>query len=249
MKKYSVCKSFQRNLIMSFFAVLPFISGFMSTANAEDATLVEVQVARIFVPSGFDDNDEIQVVLDGQLPDGCHKLAHTELRRSEGSNAIVAVQWARKFPGQCPIVFVDFSTVINIGRLAAGEYAVSSPGLDPRTLAVEAAPSNGQDNFIYANLDSVYVESGDGPIFRAELSGTMTNSCLKWGETKVIDQGDVLIILPIMIYEDNGQCHVISEPFTKLVPLPDRLPDGRNLVHVRSMNGQSVNYVFEVVSE
>jgi hypothetical protein len=219
-----------------------------TSAFAEDVQLVEVQVARIFVPTGFDNNDEIQVVLDGQLPDGCHKLAHSEIRRPEGSNEIIAVQWARKFPGQCPIVFVDFTTVINIGRLDVGEYAVSSPGLEARSLTVEAAPSDGQDNYIYANMTSVYVESGDGPVFEAELEGILTNSCLKWDEVRLLDQGDVIILLPILKFEDSGDCRVLNEPFTKKVRLPDRLPDGRNLVHVRSMNGQSVNAVFEVVT-
>jgi hypothetical protein len=217
-------------------------------AKAEDTQLVAIQVAKIFVPTGFDDNDEIQVVLDGQLPDGCHRLAHSEIKRDAGSDSIVAVQWARKFPGQCPIVFVDFSTVVNLGRLPAGDYEISSPGLQARPLSIEAAPSDGQDNYIYANLESVYVESGDGPVFKAELTGSMTNSCLKWQDIKVLDQGDVLVILPILSYEDNGNCQSISEPFTKLVPLPGALPDGRNLVHVRSMNGQSVNHVFEVVT-
>lgn len=240
-------KSLQSKIVWQVAGAVVSALGFCSTF-AFGNELVDAQIAKVFVVAGFDDNDEVQVIVNGALPDRCHRLAHTEVQHQAGSNEIHVIQWARRFPGQCPPMFIDFTTVVNIGQLTRGEYVVSAPGLEPRTLTITPATGGDQDDYLYANVTSVYVDSGDGPYFDAEIEGTMTNTCLSWGEIKVINQGDVIVILPVLQYQDNGDCRTIDEPFTRKVRLPDMIPDGYNLVHVRAMNGRSANHVFEVVS-
>jgi hypothetical protein len=215
---------------------------FSTPLLAETPGLVAVPVTSVFVPVGFDDNDEAQIILDGMLPNTCYRLAHTEVEPTEGG--FIVRQLARRFGGMCIPSFVPFWTEVSLGRLTAGEYkigVVEGPG--DASLSVAPAPTSSQDDFLYAPVQDLVVERNADGLWVAQISGRIPSSCLNLKETRVLDQGHVLVVLPILEQAD-ADCQTEDRPWAASVVLPQLSEEGQYLVHVRSMSGKAVNSVF-----
>ncbi len=219
-------------------------------ARADDPVangLVPVSVHAIFVPGGFDDNDESQVILDGYLPSTCYRLSHNTAALDAATGAIKVVQYARKFAEPCLPMRVPFTSEVRLGVLPHAAFKVNVQGAAEANLTVTEALNGGPDDYLYAPVESAQVayDSAAGN-YVATISGRLTNSCLEWGEVKVLDQGKVLVIQPILTMRDEQGCIATETPFERKVVLPGRLADGRHLLHVRSLNGKAVNAMFSV---
>jgi len=220
----------------------------MSSAAFAAGELTPVQVAEVFVPVGFDDNDEVVVVLDGYLPNSCYKVEGAKVSVDANTKKVEVTQMARRWPGPCLLALVPFSSTVSVGMLPKGEFTVTSYGAAEEKLAVGEATSAGPDDFLYAPVDhaSIAPTAASGQV-SAVLEGRFTNSCMAIEEVRVIDSGKTLEVLPIMKVEDRSDCRSNVEiPFRKYVELPAGLGDGRHLLHVRSLNGRSVNTMFTV---
>ena len=238
-------------------AAATLCSGIARTASAQDrghreiADLVPVEAVDLFVPNGFDSNDEIVVVVDGYLPNSCYRLTRPELSINREKHEIKITQMARKFPGPCLVPLVPFTNIVQIGALEAGTYhVITNRGMLVTTLGVAEDTSSGSygpDDFLYAPVESVSVSETAGGRYEARLAGRFTNDCMEFDEVRVLHKGRVIELLPIL--KDNAAdstCQPVEKAFTKKVLLPVELSAGRNLVHVRSLNGASVNSVFSV---
>jgi hypothetical protein len=89
--------------ILSAFVV---VLGFQSTAQSSPAVfgkIVEVPVSNVFAPArGFDDNDFVQIVIDGKLPNSCYLQDETKVNLDRASKTIVVKQLAlRRQDGDC----------------------------------------------------------------------------------------------------------------------------------------------------
>lgn len=238
--------------------VVPAVLAVGNTAQADytrraNADLVPIEAVDLFVPNGFDANDEIVVVIDGYLPDSCFRLTRPDVSVERESKTIKVTQMARKFPGPCLVPLVPFTNIITVGALEAGDWTVTTNrGILNQNLHVSADTSGagqfGPDSYLYAPVDTVSVVAGGDGSFVAKITGRFTNGCMKLDEVKVMQKGRVVELLPILDEEAmrDSQCTTIEKPFTKTVKLPAELEVGRNLVHVRSLNGNSVNTVFSV---
>src|SRR5262245_61713843 len=105
-----------------------------SNAAMADPTGVVVEApikAVLAPPAGYDDNDNIQVVIHGYLPNNCYTLARTEVER-KGENEFQVRAFAYKqTKGVCaegaslPMhmnQIVPFTTDSVVGQLKAGRY-------------------------------------------------------------------------------------------------------------------------------
>lgn len=208
-----------------------------------ESRLVDVKIQNLFVPYGYDDNDEVVVILDGYLPDTCFKLATTEVTQDAGK--IIITQKAREYSGNCFDVTVPFTTTVKLGVLAKGDYAVSvNRGTLSEQLGVKEATKAGPDDYLYAPVEAARVEGGS-----AVLQGRFTNNCLKLDSVKLSHTGKTVQVLPIMSLLTATQaghaCETGEFNFSHSVRLQDlKLDSGRHLLHVRSLDGQSVNTVF-----
>jgi hypothetical protein len=231
----------------------------LSSASAEAARerrtnsdIVTIEAVDLFVPNGFDANDEIIVVLDGYLPNSCFRLTRPEVNVDKSSRQITVSQMARKFPGPCLVTLVPFTNIIPVGALEAGDWVVSTNrGILNQELHVSPDTSGGQfgpDSHLYAPVETVSVSYSEGNKFEAKVSGRFTNSCMKMNDVIVMHKGRVIELLPVLDEEAmlGANCATAEKPFQKTVKLPVDLEIGRNLVHVRSLNGNSVNAVFSV---
>src|SRR4051812_31719710 len=80
---------------------------------------------RVFAPLGFDDNDNIQIVLDGQLADTCYKLGPTHVRIDQATHKILVRQSAFYYSGAwCAEVRIPYVQTVNLGILPAGNYEI-----------------------------------------------------------------------------------------------------------------------------
>jgi hypothetical protein len=211
-------------------------------------TLVAVTVDASYVPVGFDDNDEVQIVLDGHLPDSCYRVSHTEVLRDPANRRISVVQYARRYPGICMQSLVPFFSEVSLGVMPTGEFKIESLGAALEKLDVAEASSAGPDEFLYAPVDHVKIEFNEAKqVYTAQLDGRFTNSCMKIKEVNVINSGKTLEVLPKMEMAQNpGGCSTDEVPFSWKVDLPQSLTQGRHLLHVRSLNGKAVNQMFSV---
>ena len=215
-----------------------------SLATAERPLLLSVPVRHVFVPSGFDDNDNVQVVLEGAFPDTCHKLAHTEVLKSDDGKSLEVIQWARKFFGICIPTTVPFTSEVSLGRLAAGSYTIASVGVAPKAMTINQAVTSSQDESLYAPVTRVTVGRQDSGHYMAKIQGRLPNDCFALEKTEIQTQEQVLVLLPVLKYEDSGHCSADQKPIEFMVDLPRDLGAGKYLVHVRSMSGKAVNAVF-----
>jgi hypothetical protein len=228
--------------------LLAFSAGHALADDPVSGTLVAINAQASYVPVGFDDNDDVVVVLDGNLPDSCYKLSHTEILKDAATNKITVIQYARRYPGICLESLVPFSSESNLGVMPVGLFSVASPGALQEKLQVTEATSAGPDEFLYAPVDSTKVSFDETTgTYRGILEGRFTNTCMRIKEVTVINSGKTLEVLPKMELVDapNG-CQTTEVPFSWTVDLPKEISKGRHLMHVRSLNGKAVNKMFSV---
>src|SRR5262245_34619638 len=119
--------------------ILAAITSLTTTAALADdpahGTLVMMPVKQLFVPVGFDDNDEVQVVVDGYLPDTCHRVAFVQSEVRPG-NIVKVRMWARRYTGICLPVVLPFSSEARIGQLPQGAYKVQAAGVEEESLNI-----------------------------------------------------------------------------------------------------------------
>ena len=219
------------------------------SASADTFQIVDIKSDAMYVPVGFDDNDEALVVLDGYLPDPCYRLTKPYVNLDTMSHKIVVTARARKFEGLCPDVRVPFTQEVSLGRLSRGEFTVETR--DERLterLTVKPGRNPGPDDYLYAPVEFAHVTYPGGFRWTAVLEGRFTNSCMSIQETKVVLTGKTIQVLPIMKMLSEEECgHTCrreERSFKTEVELPMLESEGRYLLHVRSLNGASVNEVF-----
>lgn len=224
---------------------------FTAPALADDpstGTLIAIPVDASYVPNGFDDNDDVVVVLDGHLPNNCYKVAHTEVLTDPVTKKVNVIQYARRYPGLCMQALVPFFSEANLGVMAVGDFKIASLGAAIENLNVAEASSAGPDEFLYAPVDSIKVNFDEvTKTYSGILDGRFTNTCMKIKEVSVVNSGKTLEVLPKMeMIQSPDGCFNTEVPFSWSVNLPKEMVTGRHLMHVRSLNGKSVNRMFSV---
>lgn len=220
---------------------------------------VDVSPDRVFAPLGFDDNDNSQIVLDGELGDTCYKLGPTVVRVDLDAHKIFVRQQAFYYPGGwCADVRIPYVQTVDLGILKAGQYEVLVEQPDhtmksytsmPVAIATTASP----DDFLYAPVTDARLENGIG-IFdenghrnpSLSLNGYFSNSCMKLKEVKMIVRpNNVVEVLPIVTIDRTISCAQVTSEFNASVSLKD-IAGGRYLIHIRSLNGQSINRIVDL---
>jgi len=200
------------------------------------------------LPEGFDNNDNVQVVGEGFLADGCYRYAHTTFEVLPAKKKIVLKSMAYKYSGdECITVAIPFERTVDIGILKSGNYTVTQMVNGKETtlgeLSIRTALTDNPDDFLYAPVTRAAFDSGciTDHIF---LQGTFPLSCMKLKDVRLTIQADVVVLQPIVEMEANVPCNKGKFPFERGVNV-GFLPQGRYLAHVRSLNGKSLNELFE----
>ncbi len=206
---------------------------------------VAAPVTQVFSPLGFDSNDSSEVIISGFLPNLCYKAAKADAQVS-GKSVQVEVSALKVKGRMCAMMSVPFLEVATLGVLPAGKYSVEvNPGrrraLEGNLTVVKAERSS-IDDFIYANVSQIERIEGTRRIL---LRGENPSSCYDLDEIRLISNGkDVYSVLPILT-QVSSRCDSVMEPFEYEFTVPRELPAKKILLHVRVMNGKSVNQLFD----
>jgi hypothetical protein len=234
---------------------LAIISGLMlagSTFAADLGTPTDVAARFMFVPSGFDNNDQVQVTLDGYLPNACYKITEPRVDFDSGLKTYTVTAVALKFDADesvCGTYQVPYTVTATLGQVSEGDYVISTLGADKKNLHVKASSTVGPDDYLYAPVDHTHVSVDlSRREIIASIEGRFTNSCMRFQEVKTLDEGENIVLLPIITMADRTDCHPQDMRYKAMeVKLPWRQP-GRYLLTVRGLSGVAVNNVFEVDS-
>ncbi len=244
---------------------LGLTSGVVAFADITPPQKVRIAPDKMFAPTGFDDNDNAQIVLSGAYPNTCYKAGQVSAEVDTNSHQIRVKNEAYFYDSSwCLFVMVPWMQTVNLGTVPAGEYEVlfeqdEGVAVAPSKLGVSAATHSGADDYLYALVDEVSVEHAEDSRRTGDiktkahddkrhiltLQGSLPSSCAKLKEVRVVRKNaDVFEVLPIIEVAQNVICQPVLRPFRTTVDL-GRDVKGEALVHVRSLNGQAVNRVLK----
>lgn len=240
--------------VMSVFGSLMAVSG---VAFASNGSLVAAPTEKLFIPLGFDDNDNIEVIVNGEFKNTCYKVGPSDVKVDLSQKTVrVSPQSYEYSNAICAQMMVPFVQAIKVGSLPAGSYKViveNNPAIAPQQLVVRQRFTESPDDFIYAPVESAEVEFG---ATSAEQSLTIAGSypltfvgCALVREVQVKRTNDILVVLPIMeLLTNDAECSARgwTPKFTLQVPITDTLQPGHNLLHVRVTNGNSYNKLIAI---
>lgn len=231
--------------------------------QAVESHTVEAPIKKVFVPAnGYDSNDNVQLMIDGLLPNQCQQVAEAVVKFDAANNFFYVTQLARIRPiNECHVGNMPrhlglpgyFSKEISLGVLKAGEYKIAyrDNGMTlARTFRVAPAQNVGTDDEIYAPVSNFFVPEmmDEKENVQIVLTGVIGSRCLGWKDINIEQQDDIIVIKPKMRIVSTNFCSLTPWPLEKVVSL-GKLKPGRYMVHVRSMNGQGLSRVFSIVSK
>ena len=228
----------------NFLAALALVP-VLSMANPAQIE-VSVPVDHVYSPAGFDSNDNSEVVITGFLPNLCYKAPKANVAINNGKISVEVKALRTATLGFCAQVIVPYIEYINIGVLNKGNYPIT---VNEKThwekksnLFVSDAINNTIDDVIYANVEEVVkAEVGSRKI---ALKGSNPSDCFELKEIKILDNGvDTYSVLPVM-KQVSTICPKKPTPFSYEFEVPEKLDADKVLLHVRVMDGRSVNAFF-----
>lgn len=237
------------------FFTFSFLSSSLFGADSHRPALVEAPVSTVYAPGGFDDNDNIQVVIEGIFPNTCYKSGPSKV--SIAGERIQIAQMAYYYDGHCFQMMVPYEKVIDIGILKAQNYSVFvADEVSPSAfLPVKEAKNDKTDDHLYAPVKKAELVSKNPYVL--ELIGIFPNRMMQIDHVIVNRPlNHVIDVLPIAKVDETRRSGIGSAggslaeapvPFTHTVDLSDIQAgiqeSGRFLIHIRSLNGQSVNLI------
>lgn len=218
----------------------------MIAGLAHGQVVITSPVDHLYVPTGFDDNDNIEVIVTGKFKDTCHARNKYEVKVKDKHISITITGLnTRTQDAECETFSVPYVENVTIGNLPSGDYHLTVNNKLTGQLAVSAARTNRVDDHLYAMVD--YVELGftggiNGSVF---LVGRMME-CLALKRVEVISNGkDAVSILPIM-EKVSSTCLETRKPFD--IPVNFDIKEFKSksvLLFVRTMDGKSVHTIIE----
>ncbi len=241
-------------LLLTMFAAL--CSAPIALADAPAIEEVPANVRHVYIPFGFDTNDQVEVVLHGYLPNSCYKPGPVSVSvdhgTAEGKGRIfITPKWIHHQFDFCNLILVEYKEVVNVGYLKKKNYEVvllPQNTVVANELAIAEATTTSQDDYTYLPVESMHLAStATGQ--ELVLQGTFpaqADKCIRPSTYKAYRQpSDVVVVLPIAEVVDcpEGQK---KESFEYRVPLQGDLEiTGNTMIHVRALNGRSVNQVYD----
>jgi len=221
---------------------------FVSFASLASTPIeVEIPVTKIYSPKGFDSNDMAEVILTGFLPNLCHK---SPTLKAEVVGKIIyvtatALNYEQDNPF-CPEMIVPFLSSVQVGVLDRGQYEVkvnvNTPYDRKGELFISESMSPSVDEHTYAYVDHVVRIAGTRKV---RLNGYNPSDCFVLDRIDYGNNGkDVYSVLPKM-KQVSDHCPLKMTPFSFVTEVPNTLSEKEVLLHVRVMNGKSVNTIFK----
>ncbi len=220
---------------------------FSKLASASQVVLSPLD--HLYVPAGYDSNDAVEVVVTGAFPNPCYSRNQVEVRVKD---ALIDIRVTSLAPASgpksasivCPQMIVPFKEVVSIGNLQGGKYLVrvNAQGRNKLldTLTVAEASSSAIDDHVYSAIEWVEQKGANQFV----LHGVRYSPCFELADIKAVSNGkDTVSLLPIM-RQVSDFCPMKGMPVSYPVRLDfSSLKTRRPLLHVRTLDGKSVNSI------
>lgn len=230
------------------------VSGLAAGAG-NDPEEITAPVERIFIPLGFDDNDNVEVVIHGNFPDTCHTVGRAEAKVDIESRRILVSATSYRYPGKiCLQTITPFIQTVSLGLIPSGGYEVVYAGDEQvqRSLSVAKRKTESADDYLYASVENAIVEvNPETGKQTLQLSGHFPHffvGCMVMSDVRSqLAPSDVLVVQPIAEIVDNDACaeQPADRSFSVSVGLKEPF-SGEGLLHVRTLNGNSINRFLDI---
>ncbi len=198
----------------------------------------------IYVPGGFDNNDVVQIVGEGMFRNTCYRPGPANAVVDEKNFTVTLNATAYEYSGICLQMILPFERTLDVGILKDGTYKVFQNGELLDTFKVSKAGSFQPDDHLYAPITQAFFRQ-EGNVSKVLLSGEFASDCMKINRIQSAVEKKVLVIQPIIRMEKRGNCKAGKFPFNAVANI-ENVPQGRYLLHVRSMNAKAVNNLVDV---
>jgi hypothetical protein len=231
------------------------LTGVVGTAFAAGPRTIEAPLQKFFVPNGFDDNDNVEIVAHGEFPNSCYRVENAQAKVNHEAKTIEVSVSALQYDGEiCAQVVTPYIKPISVGILGKGGYKIEAKQAPAalRTFSVEARKTESPDDFIYAPVESAALitrfESGQQYInIKGRYPMTFVGCAVMKEVVVRAAPADVIVVQPVMDFVQNDpRCDFRdNNEFDLYYPLETPFY-GEGLLHVRVMNGNSLNTYLNV---
>ncbi len=203
---------------------------------------VDQSAEHIFVPNGFDSNDNSEIVVSGWYPNPCHEWSRSIVHKNKNEVNVRLKALVKEGSDQvCIDMAVPFMESIKMGPMGEGDFQIRV-GDKEASMRVSQTDSGSIDDYIYGKV--THVTSVDQKLM---IDMEKPSSCLSFDQFKVVYNGhDTCAVLPIM-KQISKTCPRNPSTFTQTLDIPDECLEKAEkvLFHIRSLEGKSVNYLYD----
>ncbi len=244
-----------QRLVTGVLAVYGMVmSGAALASNEPD--LVTAPVEKVFIPQGFDNNDNVEVVVHGHFPNSCYRVGPITAKFDEERNQIEVDAQAYFYKNQpiCMQVLMSFTQSVKVGLVKSGSHKVvvkNRPmAITPRLDILEALTPDA-DDYLYAPVAQVLVSAQQGAGETLTIEGTYPytfTGCMVVTDVRTrLSSNDVLVVQPIAKFTEGEECEgqAQNRKFSIKKDMTSILPSEDYLIHVRTLNGNSLNSFIE----
>jgi len=217
-----------------------------SQGIAGGPVITGVPVDHVYAPKGFDTNDNTQIIVSGFLPNLCYKSPRSKVEiQGNTINIHMESMYWEIMDVDCVQVIVPYLEVVSLGNLNAGTYDIrvneETPFALKDQIEVTQATQLTIDDHIYAGVQYVDTKENSRKI---TLNGMNPGNCLVLDHIEFIQNGkDTYSVLPIL-KKISEMCTKNMVSFSYETEVPADLKEKNLLLHVRIMQGDSVNTLF-----
>lgn len=234
-----------KNLTMVF-AVLTF----SILVHASEPKVIISPVNHLFVPSGFDNNDNVEVIVTGQFPSPCYITNKVDVKQINDKIfiTVTALQRESSKSDLCEPMVIPFKEEITVGNLQGGDYEIivneKTPYEQKEKLNVAVSSSTSVDDHLYPIVEYIELGFTGGLGGDALLHAKVPSDCLVFERVDYLSNNkDTISILPIM-KKVSSVCNEGNERIQ--IPVKFKLRSLSNkaiLIYVRSIEGKSANTI------
>lgn len=232
------------------------VAGMSNIALADNPVLVEAPVDKVFVPTGFDDNDKVEVIVHGHFNSSCYKMGPVSASVDETNKKVILNAQAFYYAGATCIQMISpFIKSVELDRhLASGSYTISvagRPNAETAMLRVTKATRPDADDYLYAAVNSASVETSTDGARELILKGQhpyLLDGCVKFDDVKSFVGADkTVVVQPITKIVYGDECRgSVNNRFEYRTKFGGDFTQGEYLLHVRVLDGNSVNQFLKV---
>ncbi len=233
-------------------------AGISMAANQPAVENAAKYVDKVFVPMGFDSNDNVEVIISGHLRDTCYRAGQAKYTIDEEKKTVYLEATVFNYTRAdvvCLEVMTPFMFKVGVGILNSGKYKIVLKTPNPtqqkiEMLEVSESTSSQPDDYLYAPVQNTSGVQVSEDQLKVSLEGAypfMLVGCMVIKDVMIHTKEGVIVVQPVaevVSSDDDERC--INQKGAKEFSINRTIPyklESQALLHVRVMNGLSVNQV------